>query len=89
MRHNHLQYTYSANGCVMRHRLTSLTTHGFSASVFTVLFLRKAFGMVTVNGTFVFQGPFVSFLGHGISKSLCGYFFNIYIINIIIITETF
>ena len=78
----------------MRHRLTSLTTHGFAAattSVFAVLFLRKAFGMVAVNGTFVFHGPFVSFLGHGISKYLRD-IFSIYIIiinNIIIITGTF
>jgi capsule polysaccharide modification protein KpsS len=57
-------------------RLTSFTTHGFATtSVFAVLFLRKAFGMVTINGTFVFQGPFVSFYCH-FSRKLCGMFFQ-------------
>jgi hypothetical protein len=61
--------------------LTSFTTHGFATtSVFAVLFLRKAFGMVTINGTFVFQGPFVSFYCHFLENfAVC--FFNIYYRN--------
>lgn len=58
------------------HRLTSLVAHGFAAtSIFAVLFLRKTFGMVAINGTFVFHGPFVAFLGHGF-RNLCGMFFQ-------------
>jgi len=64
--------------------LTSLASCGFSASIFAVLFLRKALGMVTVDGTFVFHGPFMTFLsvvsfgGHFVLETLW-YVFSIYI----------
>ncbi len=68
----------------MDERLTSLASCGFSASVFAVLFLRKAFGMVTINGTFVFHRPFMTFLcavafGCHFNLETLWYVFSIYI----------
>jgi hypothetical protein len=69
---------------IVDERLTSLAFCGFSASIFAVLFLRKTFGMVTVDAAFVFHRPFMTFLCvvafgcHFVLETLW-YVFSIYI----------
>lgn len=70
-------------GCVFS--LLAMTSHCFATtSIFTVLFLGKAFGMVAINGTFVFHGPFMSFLSHGRIEIFMWIFFQ-YILLLLIL----